>query len=218
MTREELQRAFREVAEMEFADIPSEEEINISFSSKFTTKMEKLIMRQKKALWNYVNTLQKRVAIVVLIMFSFVVITCANEEIRASMLQWCKEVYNEYTYYYFKGDTTKEITYKYQLTMIPEGFEVVDEIDEKNWRVMRYENKEGSIIVFEQNITEDYDYTMDNERLEWSTAIINGKKVELYVDGISKGAVWIEDGYFMSLYVSRCEDIEIIKEMICSIQ
>lgn len=97
MTRSELNHAFREVASMEFADIPCDEaQIQINFSDKFTQKMEKLIARQKKPYWKYVNTAKKRVAIVAILLLSIAVTAFSKEEVRASMLQWCADVYEEY--------------------------------------------------------------------------------------------------------------------------
>lgn len=218
MTREELNRAFREVAAMEFVDVPLEDEISLSFSSKFINKMNKLIMNQKKSFWKYVNTAKKRVAIVAIALLSLFMAVLGNEEVRASMLQWCKEVYEEYTHYFFEGEMTKEITHKYQLMMVPEGFEVVQEIDEKECRIITYQNENGERIIFEQWATEGHDYIMDNERLKWSTVIINGKNIELFVDSSDMGAMWTEDGYFFFLIYYACEDIEIIKELVLSIE
>lgn len=218
MTREELNRAFREVVAMEFADVPLEDEIEMSFSEKFIKKMNQLIANQKKSFWKYVNTAKKRVAVVCIVLFSVFLLAFGNEEVFASMLQWCKEVYEEYTYYFFKGNTTTEITHKYQLTMVPEGFEVVQENDDNEWYIVTYENENGQTIIFKQNATEGYDYIMDNERLEWSTVIIDGKKIEVFMDSNDMGAMWTEDGYFMFLYYSECKDIEIIKQMVEAVQ
>lgn len=218
MSREELNRAFREVAAMEFTDVPLEDDISVSFSSKFIKKMNKLIARRKTPFWEYVNTAKKRVAIVAIALLSLLMIVLGNEEIRASMLQWCAEVYEEYTHYFFEGETTKEIAYKYQLMMVPEGFEVVQIIDDNKCYIITYENENRQTIIFKQNATEGYDYIMDNERLEWSTVIIDEKKIEMFVDSNDMGAMWTEDGYFMFLYYSECEDIEIIKQMVESVQ
>ena len=50
MTRVQLNQAFREVAAMEFVDIPCEEaQIAFRFSESFRKKMEKLITRKEAA-------------------------------------------------------------------------------------------------------------------------------------------------------------------------
>lgn len=97
MTRTDFNHAFREVASIEFADIPCDEaQIQFNFSDKFTQKMEKLIARQKNPYWKYVNTSKKRVAIVAILLLFIAVTAFSKEEVRASMFQWCLEVYKEY--------------------------------------------------------------------------------------------------------------------------
>lgn len=219
MTRAQLNQAFREVASMEFADIPCDEEtISFAFSDNFIQKMDKLIARQKKSYWTYVNTAQKRVAIVVIAFISLFSIAFSNEEIRASMLQWCADVFDEYIYYYFEGDTTKEITHEYQLTMVPEGFEKVYEQRDIETVIIGYENEVGDCIQFEQQVTEGYGYFVDNEKLKWSNVIVDGMDIKIYENTDIMGAIWIEDGYSMRIAYYGCKDIEIIKEMVRTIK
>ncbi len=215
MTRAQLNQAFREVASMEFADIPCDEaQIQFNFSDKFTQKMEKLIARQKKPYWEYVNTAKKRIAIVAILVLSIAVTAFSNEEVRASMLQWCADVYEEYIRYYFEGNTTKIIGHEYQLTMIPEGFEVSYEEKVDNWCVVEYENEAGDCISLEQSVTDGFETYVDKEKGEWSTVIINNQEVKLFDYTTQMGAMWIEDGYFMFLVYYGCDNIEIIKEMV----
>lgn len=97
MTKVELNQVFRESVSMEFADIPSnEEQISFPFSDNFLQKMSKLIALQKTLYWNCVNTATKRVAIVAFFLLSITATVFSNEEVRASILQWCADVYEEY--------------------------------------------------------------------------------------------------------------------------
>ena len=97
MTREELNQVFRESASMEFADIPSnEEQIPFSFTENFLRKMSKMITLQKTLYWNFVNTAIKRVAIVAIIFLIIASAVFSNEEVRATMFQWCESIYQEH--------------------------------------------------------------------------------------------------------------------------
>ncbi len=214
MTRAQLNQAFREAAMAEFIDVPGETQIAFVFSDKFEQKMRKLIARQRKSYWKYVNTAAKRVAVIAILVLSIAMMALSNEEVRASMLQWCKDVYKEYIYHYFEGDTTKEIEHKYQLSVIPEGFEVVYEYAGTEHVVTCYEDEEGNYIMFSQWTTEDFGIYVDNEKGEWSTIIINNHEVKLFDYTVQKGAMWIEDGYYMLLEYHGCDDMEIIKEMV----
>lgn len=60
ITREEINEIFRQEVASEFLHIPvDEKEINIHFSKGFLDKMEKLLTKQKKSYWKYVNTFSK---------------------------------------------------------------------------------------------------------------------------------------------------------------
>ena len=214
MTRAELNQAFREAAMVEFADIPSDSQISFAFSDEFEQKMQKLIARQKKSYWKYVNTAKKRVAIAVISLLSVLMVAISNEEVKASMLQWCEDVYEQYIHYYFEGDTTKKIGYEYQLTVIPEGFEKVYEQRDAETVVKGYENEFGDYIQLEQYVTEEFDIYVDNESGEWSTIIINNHEVKLCEHIDLMGAMWIEDGYYLNLVYHGCDNIEIIKKMV----
>lgn len=219
MTREELNQAFREVASMEFADIPCEEEqISFCFSDKFTRKMEKLIARQRKPYWKYVNTAAKRVAIVAILVLSIAMTAFSNEEVSASMLQWCTDVYEEYIRHYFEGSTTKVIEHEYQLTMIPEGFEKSYEDKDEERCIVEYENNVGDCISLYQNVTNEFETYFDNESGKQTVVVLGNKEVILSDYGTQIGAVWVEDGYFMLLVYYGCDDIEIIKEMVDTIR
>ncbi len=214
MTRTQLNQVFREALMSEFADIPCEEQISFVFSEKFEQKMKKLIVRQKKSYWKYVNTAKKRVAIAVISLLSVLMVALNNEEVKASMLQWCENVYQEYIHYYFEGGTTRVIEHEYQLTMIPEGFEKVYELKDQETIVSGYENASGDYIQLEQYVTEDFETYIDNEKGKWSTVTIGDKEVKLCEHIDLMAAMWIEDGYYMFLVYHGCDDVEIIKEIV----
>lgn len=214
MTRNELNQALREAVMSEFADVPDESQIAFAFSEKFEQKMRKLIVRQKKSYWKYVNTAKKRVAIAVISLLSMLMLAMSNEDVRASMLQWCENVYKEYIHYYFEGATTKVIEHEYQLTVIPDGFEIVYEYRDSETVTIAYENQIGNYIQFRQQVTENFDTYVDNEKGKWNTVLINNKDVKLFDYTTLMGAMWIEDGYYMLLIYHGCDDMEIVKEMV----
>ena len=214
MTRKELNQAFRESVMSEFADVPNESQITFAFSKKFEQKMQKLIVRQKKSYWKYVNTAKKRVAVVVISLLSMLMLAMSNEDVRASMLQWCENVYEEYIHYYFEGKTTKRIEHEYYLEKIPDGFEIVNSSKNEKWISTEYKNEVGDIICFEQSLSEKYELHIDNERLNWSSVIIGESEVKLFESEYIKGALWVEDGYVFELYYTGCDDLEIVIEII----
>ena len=66
MSREEFKAAFREVVSSEFAHIPTDESsIDFTFSEKFIKRMDKLIKSQRKPYWNFISTVSRRAAVII---------------------------------------------------------------------------------------------------------------------------------------------------------
>ena len=110
------------------------------------------------------------------------------------------------------------IEHEYQLTVIPDGFEKVYEQRDTESIMITYENQVGDYIQFRQQITEDFDTYVDNEKGKWSTVVINDKDVKVFDYTTLMGAMWVEDGYYMFLVYYGCDDNKIIKEMIETIR
>ncbi len=219
ITRTELHQAFRECISLEFVEVPNNEnDIDITFSQEFLCKMEKLIANQKKSYWDFVNTAKKRVAVFAIIVTSLFVSLMSNEEVCAAIIEWCVEVFDGYNVYYFEGATTNRIVREYELTMVPDGFEVVRVDESDKWIDVIYENEEGNKIFFSQYATEDCDYSVDNENAKEQTIMIKGVEVKIYQYDDLIGAMWIKDGYYMSLTYYGCEDVKTIKDMVESVK
>lgn len=94
MTKAELKNAFREAAAYEFRDIPHDESlIQYEFSAEFEKKMSKLINRQKKKTWHWVNTAPKRIALIAAVAIMLFTTACSVPEIREPVVKFFSEVY-----------------------------------------------------------------------------------------------------------------------------
>ena len=83
----------REVVLAEFKDIPdNEDDIEYSFSKEFNQKMQKLIKRQKKSYWKFINTASKRVAIIFIAIISLLCGMLCIEPIRVSAIETIEEI------------------------------------------------------------------------------------------------------------------------------
>ncbi len=219
MTRAEFNRAFQEVIALEFAEIPMEENsITYTFSDSFVKKMDKLIEKQKKMYWSFINTAGKRVAVIAIAFLTMMMALLSVDEIRASMLRWCVERYEEYKEYFFEGDTTKEITYEYQLTYVPEGFDFKTDAHTGKTVVAIYKNDDGDEILLKQSTTEGRIGSTNLEDAIESVEIIRGIEVYIYDHEGYVYADWVEDGYYMFIQYTGCEDINVLKKVIEEIQ
>ena len=221
ITREQLEEIFIESIAKEFADIPLDgSSINHTFSDKYVKNMEKLVKNQRSLAWNMFNTAKKRVAVIAIAFVALMTALCSVEEVRASLLRWCMEVYDGFTNYSFEGETSKIIEKEYVITQVPEGFELSGKVDDDQQRIYIYRNEEKDDIMFSQKTTEELQGSRDNEHGIEYTKIIRDMEVVIY-ESESRNyvyAMWVEDGYYMSILYRGGVDVETIKCRIESIE
>lgn len=201
MTKAELKNAFREAAAYEFRDIPHDESlIQYEFTAEFEKKMNKLIAKQKKKTWHWVNTAPKRIALLAAVAVMLFTTACSVPEIREPVVEFVTEVYETFTEYFFEGDSTEDvnISKKYQLTSLPSGFEEIDTFENDSFVSTTYENENGDIICFSQSASESSLF-VDVEKGENKILNVSGYEVHLYSRQGAIQAIWIHDTYWFEL-------------------
>lgn len=219
ITKDEFKQAFREVMSVEFSHIPTDENsIDYTFSDKFERKMQKLIKAQKKSSWKFTNTAKKRVAILIAILIALLATACSVKQIREPIVTFFTETYDSFVEYFFEGDTVDEITYEYQLTYVPKGFEQT-EVDRTATSITTvYENESGDLIDFCQTTTSSTGHFIDTENGETINMDIAGTNVSIYqIDGACH-VTWIHKTYFFTLTCYGEFDVGMIQQMIASVQ
>lgn len=215
MTRAQLNQAFREVAAMEFVDIPCEEmHIDFSFSEQFVKKMEKLIARQRKPYWEYVNTAGKRVAIVAIVFLSLFITACSNEEFREPIIRKMEQLEGIMRHYFIDGEVRNEIENIYHLTMVPEDFSIVFEYGNSAWHMVRYLDEKENQIEISQYATGGLNYNVKDETINEYYVKIRDAEVSIFEYSDAMRAIWVEDRYGMSLIYEGCTDVNEIIELI----
>lgn len=210
MTREELKQAFREVASLEFVDIPCEEEISLTFSDKFLRKMKELIRSQKKIYWDC--------AVIAVVCISLFITACSSEAFREPILQQIEKFSGRATNHIVDGDVKNFIFHTYQLTVLPEGMELIEKKRSFRYRGKIYEDKEENQIHFSQYAEENPNIVLMNTWLDKYTIESRGVEVEIYEYSDCMIGVWVEDGYVMELIYDGCRDLEILKEILEGIE
>ena len=220
MSKADLKNAFREVAALEFAHIPQDENsIDYTFSESFNRKMERLIKSQQRSYWQLVNTASKRAAVIIFaVLTMFTTATFSVKAIREPVVKFITEVYETFTHYFFAGDTTDVITKEYVITRLPDGFVQTDKIIDSLLITTTYQNSAGDIIKFTQQATKNAGHTFDNENGKVTTITVSDRKVDIHrTDGITH-ALWSMDGCYFKLSVFGNVDIEEIKLMLESME
>ncbi len=219
MSTAKLKNAFREAASSEFSVIPLDENsIHYAFSERFQKKMEKLIQSRKKSYWRFVNTKPKKAAIIGAILMTLLSTACGVKAIREPIVEFFVQIYETFTHYTFKGDTTGTITKEYSFSPEPEGFELAGHVQKDNFISNMYENDVGDVIELSQMTTENSVADFDAEKNEVYTEWIDGMKVHFYVSAEVKKAIWTKDGYYFELSCYGNFRIDTVKQLILTIK
>lgn len=199
MSKAQLKNAFREAAAYEFCDIPRDEsQIQYEFSAEFEKKMSKLIAKQKKKTWHWVNTAPKRIAIIAAVAIMLFTTACSVPEIREPVVEFVTEVYETFREYFFEGDSTAVITEKYNITSLPSGFEEIDTLENDAVIIKTYENDNGDIIRFTQTAGIS-SLSVDVEQGDNQILNVSEYEVYLYSDAGLKHSAWICDTYLFEI-------------------
>lgn len=201
MSREEFKAAFREVVSSEFAHIPTDESsIDFTFSEKFMKRMDKLIKSQRKPYWNFISTVSRRAAVIIVAIITLVTAAFSVKAIREPIIKFIKQVYESFTHYSFDGDTVEIITKEYTITQMLDGYEQFDKLTSENTIATTYKNKLGDTIIFTQMTTEySIGYFVDNESGEQYTETVDDIEIEFKEWYDTKTAIWANDGYVFSI-------------------
>ena len=220
MSREEFKAAFREVVSSEFAHIPTDESsIDFTFSEKFNKKMEKLIKSQRKPYWNFISTVSRRAAVIIVAIITLVTAAFSVKAIREPIIKFIKQVYESFTHYSFEGDTVEIITKEYTITQMLDGYEQFDKLTSENTIATTYKNKLGDTIIFTQMTTEySIGYFVDNESGEQYTETVDDIEIEFKDWYDTKTAIWANDGYVFSIDCIGNISFEDIKQIIRNIK
>ena len=220
MSREEFKAAFREVVSSEFAQIPTDEDsIDFTFSEKFNKKMEKLIKSQRKPYWNFISTVSRRAAVIIVAIITLVTAAFSVKAIREPIIKFIKQVYESFTHYSFEGDTVEIITKEYTITQMLDGYEQFDKLTSENTIATTYKNKLGDTIIFTQMTTEySIGYFVDNESGEQYTETVDDIEIEFKEWYDTKTAIWANDGYVFSIDCIGNISFEDIKQIIRTIK
>ncbi len=108
-----------------------------------------------------------------------------------------KKTFTEWTFSIQQSDPN-EITDEFIFLEpeIPDGFNIVSEEKLTNWYEVQYENDQGEIIFYTQNIAENLGLTISGEGQEYKDIKINGNKGLAYSQNNSWTIIW-DNGYYI---------------------
>ena len=183
--------------------LPSDEEIkHIEFSENFENKMQKLIRLQKKSYFYLINTVGKRVAIIVLaIMISLTATTFGVKAIREAVIEFITETFEKFTNIkvsYEEPSTQTDIV-KASPQYVPEGYTITTVSDTGGLYRIIYNNQENNSIDYIQKLSFGTIYNVDTEDIEYKKIYINSFEGIQYVKNGINTVVFADHTYMYDI-------------------
>ncbi len=164
--------------------LPSDKELSkIQFSPAFEKKMKKLLSLQKKTYYYLINTVGKRVAIILLtIIISLTATTLSVKSLREAVFEFITETHKKYTKISVdSSEPTSQTVIKTAPQYVPEGYKIESEIDVGNFYSIAYVNNDNIKIRYDQEIHSGTTIHVDTEGVEVERIYINSLEGISYV-------------------------------------
>jgi len=215
-----LKSAFELYNQRMIESLPTDEELSkISFSETFERKMKKLLSLQKKTYYKLINTVGKRVAIIVLtLIISLTATTFSVKALREAVIEFITETYEKFT----KITVEKELPntrlefIKIKPKYIPEGFELEHEtyIDDELYHIT-FRNSQNQSITYSQQNPDDAGIDVDTEDIEYQKIYVKSYEGILYNNKEYYTLVFAtQDYYFIVTSNLPYEQLQLIAESI----
>lgn len=224
MSKAELQKAFREAASFEFAEIPRDDmQIQYEFSAAFEAQMERLLQKEKKFTWRLVNTAAKRAAVAIAVCMVLILTACSVPAIREPIIEFIIETFDIDMRYSYDNNAPDIIETKYHLSVVPNGFSETKTYTEDSYSRIDYEDENGNLFYVVQN-TETTFLSVDTEHTTHQVLDVDGREVNLHISEFDNVpdrvivAVWIEDGYFFKVCAVGIFDEQTVIEIVSNVK
>lgn len=185
-------------------NLPNKDELKtITFSQTFETKMKKLLATQKKSYYYMINTVGKRIAIIITaLLITLTATTFGVKAIRETVIEFITETFEKFTRISITNneDIPAVIVFqKIQPQYIPDGFAIMIENDfEDSCRIL-YRNSDNIPISYSQQSNYDSNFTTDTEGSNFEIIYINSLKGIMYNNKEFNKIVFGNEKYFFTL-------------------
>ena len=195
ITDQALKQAAGSVREAMLNAVLPEEVCRHEFSPEFEEKIRHL--QGKKRRRQQRLTIARRVAAIFLaIVLGAGIWLASNDQARAAVARWIREVNDNSIVYRFFGDAPTEENFFYELTWVPEGYEIIDQVGVDSTQIIVYQ-KESDVFTFTYHrITEGSLAQLLETSGEGVSVSINGIIGQYYEAADSdttNGLIWINE-------------------------
>lgn len=211
LTDEMMRQAAGEVELAMLASLSAKDIAPHKFSDRFEKKMKKLINKVKYPI-RY-NVLRLAAAIILIIFTIFGSLVAFSPEVRASVINWIKTTFFEYTQY-SGTEHHNNAEYEYSLKTIPDGYFELTVIESDDGKTFVYANEEGYMLNFSYaKGTMAHNLFVKTDSHLHSTGIVAGNQADIYISNNAEetsGIVWQDNETDVLLCISANVDAELL--------
>lgn len=170
------------------------------------------------------NILRYAAAAVLVMLGTFGGILAGDAQVRAVVTDWLSEIYKSSIVYRYAGeDTDEERLPTIELGWIPEGYELMEEYETKDVRILILENEDSGKKAYlgycRYGKSKHSEIYFDTDYEKHVQTEIKEMQVDIYFSESEKisGAVWIDEEneimYAIQAYMSELEILHIIESV-----
>lgn len=175
---------------------------------QFVTKLEKLINHQKRSYWKYVNTVGKRVAIIIVALVVAFSSAMTVPAFREPVVEFVVKTYEKFSAYFASEETLnatnnmpQKIEEYYAPTYLPNGFEKIELTFNEQSSFGLWENISAQQeILFSQNLVA-LQSNLNTEDTAISKFILGDKEIFTYSKNNVTSYLWTDGIYSFNLNV-----------------
>ncbi len=197
-----LKSAFELYNQRLIESLPSSEELlKISFSEAFERRMEKLLSLQKKSYYRLINTVGKKVAVIIVaVIIGLTATTFSVKALREAVLEFITETHKKYTK--VSTNIVQQPQNGFEKTApqyIPEGYVLKYEENYGTTYQITYMDDEKNTIDYDQSVTFGATLHVNTEGVDYEIIKINSLEGIAYVKNGFSCIVFADETYFYSL-------------------
>ena len=207
VTDKMLQQAAGEVELAMLNSLSAKDITPHQFSERFEKKMKKLINKVKHPI-RY-NLLRSAAAIILIIFTLFGTLVAFSPEVRASVINWVRSTFFEFSQYSSAGDNSNT-NYEYHFSLVPEGYTELATIDADDGKTYIYAHEEGYTLQFSYVIGNlAHNFFLKTDSHDHFDGLVNGNKADIYIansEDENSAIVWRDSETDILLCVSANVD------------
>ncbi len=210
---EMLYKALEKVNDLRISAVENFPGDNHVFSARFENKMRKLIKSESRAIYPFINTVGKRVAIIILAILIFSLTTIMSvPALRTGLFEMIEDIYEKYSNISFRNisDSSVELGsfVEYELSNVPKSFTLIESFinDENHRKTQIYSDGENQ-INYKQSLLHGSKFMLNTENAELLNELMNGVEMYYLKQEDFELIFWHDDTYLFIVSVSEGRDL-----------